>query len=139
MLFAIDWKFHEGARSDGATFFVSQSLEYVQQVDPGKCRLLGRFHNMANFTGLVICEADSAEDIYEWVFNWTEDMCTAKITPIMTDDEAREMVLGKKSSFCSTPGLDALKYVPAAGEAIFMCRWELFPNTLSRPMILLLP
>lgn len=125
MLFAIDWKFFDDKRSDGATFFASQSLHYVQKIDPGRCRLLGRFHNLSKFTGVCIFEADSVEDAYEWAYHWTEDMCSANLRAIVTDDEAREIVSGKKVDYSAMPGMDALQWECKPGEAIFLVWWEL--------------
>ena len=129
MLFAVDWKFFDEKRSDGATFIASQTLEYLQKIDPGKCRLLGRFHNLLDFTGVCIFEADSVEDAQEWAFRWTEDMCTGTLRAIVTDDEAREIVSGKPVDYTAMPGLEGLQWEPQPGESIFVIWWKLFPES----------
>jgi hypothetical protein len=51
-------------------------------------KLIGRWHDLAQFTGVAIFESDDAAAIANWVLNWNSIM-DAEVTPVVDDAEAR--------------------------------------------------
>jgi hypothetical protein len=126
MLYAATWTIHADKRSDCYTYFASMSEEALA-ADPGPdAKLLGRWHNPADGTGFAICEAKSVTALHEWMWKWSEDLCTIKISPILSDDTCREVILGTKPAFSMS--LDNLDDDPRDGESIYVCDFKCHPE-----------
>lgn len=92
-LYVIEWKFHQSKVLDGFNAFANMTQEQ-DEVDAGNNRPLGRWHNLGNGTGIVIAASKSEADIESWASNWA-GLCDCKIRPILTDQQARELVRAK--------------------------------------------
>jgi hypothetical protein len=98
MLFVATWKIFESKRSFTSTLFASMDAE-AHKKDAGKCKLLGRWMNTADMSGLMVMDAPSAEEAYKWLYNWTEEACDVVIRPMLDDNEAREIILGATPAY----------------------------------------
>ena len=57
--------------------------------------MIGRWSNLADKTGTLICESPDVTAFMKWMFNWSEDACDAVVKPVINDDDCREIVLAK--------------------------------------------
>ena len=92
-MYAIVYKFYEGKRVQGAKAF-ARLTEDQDRGDSGKCRPLGRWHDLGNGSGFAIACAKCERDIYQWANNWAE-MCECAIVPVLTDEKARVVIRSK--------------------------------------------
>lgn len=80
MLFISHWKILPGSRDKVIERFAKTGGQPPQGV-----KLLGRWHAVANGTGIAISEADDASLMARWALEWN-DLMEMEITPAMTDD-----------------------------------------------------
>lgn len=91
MKFMLSWRLHPDSRVDAMTGF-SQMSAADDDADTGPdVSVIGRWHNVAEGTGVAICESDSASAVYRWGLNWIP-VLDLKIEPVLDDDETREVL-----------------------------------------------
>lgn len=61
-----------------------------------KVKLIGRWHNLAEGTGVAIFESDSAEALATYSLGWNRYM-DMEVSPVVDDDEARTIGKAMKS------------------------------------------
>lgn len=115
-MYAITYKFYADKRVQGANTFARLTAEQ-DSTDSGRCRPLGRWHDLGNGSGFAIACARNEHDIYKWANNWAE-MCECKIVPVLTDDRAR-VVIRSKADF-SKKLKDVQKTMK--GSTNFLCK-----------------
>ena len=54
----------------------------------GGVRLIGRWHNLAEFSGVAIYESDDPVAMANWALNWNS-ILDCEVSPVMDDDETR--------------------------------------------------
>ncbi|MDX1579465.1 MAG: DUF3303 family protein [Gemmatimonadota bacterium] len=89
MKFLVQWRVHDEKRHEALAGFSEMTPE-DDAADLGDVTLIGRWHDLASFTGVAICEADEAEAVYRWLLNWNA-MLDVDVTPVLDDDEARAL------------------------------------------------
>jgi len=93
MKFLMKWHVHQDKRHDVAKVF-SQMTGDDDQKDMGdKIKIIGRYHDLAKFEGVVIFESDDAQAMASWALNWN-NVVDFEVSPVLDDDEVRE--IGKK-------------------------------------------
>jgi hypothetical protein len=97
MKFRVIWEIHPDKRQEVMSVFAGMELaDYKAASGPG-IKIIGRWHDVMNMTGVVICEADDAEAIASWVTQW-HTVCDFDLVPVLEDEEAhalaREMYPG---------------------------------------------
>lgn len=96
MKFMISWNIHHDKRHDVIKLF-SQMTEDDDKKDIGdKIKLIGRWHDMAAGTGVVICESDDVKAVVAWSINWNS-VLDLNIVPVLDDEEVRK--IGKNKFF----------------------------------------
>ena len=84
----LTWKIHQEKRQDALAGF-SQMTAQDDAADMGpNIRLIGRWHNMAEFKGVAIYETDDPIAMSNWALNWNS-ILDAVVTPVLDDEEAR--------------------------------------------------
>jgi hypothetical protein len=126
MLYAATFTILADKRSDCTTFFSTLSEEALAADSGPDAKQLGRWHNPADGSGFFVCEAKSVTALHEWMWKWSEDMATIKVSPILSDDMCREVVLGTKPAFSMS--LDNLDDDPRAGESLYILHWKTHPE-----------
>jgi hypothetical protein len=90
MKFMITWRVHEDQRHDVLQSF-SQMTAEDDRADYGDAiRLIGRWHDVASFTGVAICESDDAIAVANWMLNWNSAL-DLEVTPVLDDEETRAL------------------------------------------------
>lgn len=95
MKFMIPWELHPDKRHDAFTAFAEMDLEEYQTQQGSSVKLIGRWHDLANGTGVAICETDDAEALTLWLMKW-HAICDFEIVPVLDDEEAH--VAAKKAA-----------------------------------------
>lgn len=92
MKFMLSWQFHEGKLRDGLAHFSKMTPEQDAADHGSKIKLIGRWHDLARGSGVLICESDSAEAVSNWCLNWNS-ILDVEVAPVLDDNETR--ALGK--------------------------------------------
>ena len=93
MKFLVTWRVHEDERHSTLQAF-SQMTSEDDKADMGdNIRLIGRWHDLVQFSGLAICETDDPSAVHRWILNWNSAI-DAEVTPVLDDAETR--AIGKQ-------------------------------------------
>jgi hypothetical protein len=93
MKFMVTWRVHPDKRHAVFNAF-SQMTAADDKKDTGdKVKLIGRWHDVAQFTGVAICESDDALAVASWALNWNSNL-DLTTTVVLDDEEAR--AVGRK-------------------------------------------
>jgi hypothetical protein len=63
--------------------------DYQAQQGAG-IEILGRWHDVNNFTGVVICDTDDAAALGLWLLQWNA-VCDFEIVPVLDDEETHAL------------------------------------------------
>jgi Domain of unknown function (DUF3303) len=93
MKFMVRWRVHPEKRHEVFKAF-SQMTSADDAKDVGsQVKLIGRWHDLAGFTGVAICETADAQALGAWALNWN-GVLDIETVPVLDDDETR--AVGKK-------------------------------------------
>ena len=121
MLFYITFKMNEDAKGTVFDMFGSMT-EADDEKDKGPNIVnVTRLMDLGEGSGMGIAEADSAEEVYAWAYNWAT-LCTVSIKPVVTDEEARRII--KKEPKAPHVPLKPIEYNDADGM-IFYGTWQI--------------
>jgi hypothetical protein len=88
MKFMATWQVQEDKRHETLKAF-SQMTAADDEADTGdKVKLIGRWHDVAGFTGVAIFETDDPKAIPAWLLNWNHSI-DIEVTPVLDDEETR--------------------------------------------------
>ena len=87
MKFMCHWQVHPDKRSDVLSGFAAMDLNVYQTLQGPTVKIVGRWHDMANLTGVAICETDDLEALELWLMMW-QDACDFEVLPCLDDAEA---------------------------------------------------
>lgn len=88
MKFMVKWRVHESKRHEALKAFAHMT-EADDKADMGNnIRLIGRWHDLAGFTGVAICETEDPKAIASWILNWNA-VLDATAIPVLDDKDAR--------------------------------------------------
>lgn len=90
MKFMVTWRVHEDRRHEALAAFSAMSEEDDEK-DLGGVKLIGRWHDLAGFTGVAIAETDDPAALQAWLLNWNGMIDILETTPVLDDREAREV------------------------------------------------
>ena len=90
MKFMVTWRVHPDKRQAVFNAF-SQMTPADDKKDTGdKIKLIGRWHDLAQFTGMAICESNDAQAVASWALNWNSSL-DLTTSVVLDDEEAREV------------------------------------------------
>ncbi len=84
----LTWRVHPDKRQAAFNAFSQMSLEDDKKDIGEKIKLIGRWHNLSNFTGVAICESDDAQAVASWALNWN-NVLDLETAVVLDDEEAR--------------------------------------------------
>ena len=90
MKFLITWRVHDEHRHEVLEAFSEMTPEDDQAQLGDSVTLIGRWHDVVSFTGVAICEADSAAAVAGWLLHWNS-VLDAEIAPVLDDEETRAL------------------------------------------------
>ena len=92
MKFLIRWTNHADKRHEALKAFSAMPAGDPVGDGGDKIKLIGRWHDLAAFTGVAICESDDIHALSAWAMNWNHSL-DVEIAPVVDDAEAK--ALGK--------------------------------------------
>jgi hypothetical protein len=98
MKFMVNWKVHPDKRVQVITSWSGMTAKQRGDLGPG-VKLIGRWHNLAEYTGVAIVEATDVAAISTYVGQWNPVM-DLDIAPVLDDEEsaaAGKAILAKLS------------------------------------------
>jgi hypothetical protein len=100
MKFMVTWRVHPDKRQATFDAFSQMTAEDDKKDMGGKIKLIGRWHDLSEFTGVAICECDDAQAMGSWILNWNNAL-NVKTTVVLDDAEAREVGKKKRAEIAS--------------------------------------
>jgi hypothetical protein len=94
MKFMVSWRVHPDKRQAVLNAFAQMTAEDDKKDTGSKVKLIGRWHDLSEFTGVAICESDDAQALASWVLNWNTFL-DIQTRPVLDDEEARAVGLQK--------------------------------------------
>jgi len=86
----VTWRVHPDKRQAVFNAF-SQMTTADDKKDTGdKIKLIGRWHDLSQFTGVAICESNDAQAVASWALNWNSSL-DLTTSVVLDDEEAREV------------------------------------------------
>lgn len=86
MKFMVTWRVHPEKRVEITKYWAG--LTPAQRADCGpNVRLIGRWHNEAEFTGVAILESNEIAPIFKYLMHWNPYM-DLQIVPVLDDEES---------------------------------------------------
>ena len=93
MKFMVSWSIDQDKRQEVLKVWSSQTPEQQMDAGPG-VKILGRWHNVVEFVGVAIVEADDAGALSEYLLKWNS-MMDMDVCPVL--DDAETTAVGKKA------------------------------------------
>ena len=97
-LFYLKFRLLENARSDCMTLFAGMSKEDDDKDMGEGIALIGRWSTLGEGAGFCVCRAKDAQTLGRWLSNWST-MATIEAIPIVDDNQARAIILGKPPDY----------------------------------------
>lgn len=103
MKFMVTWRTHADKRQAVFNAFSQMTAEDDQRDMGDKIRLIGRWHDLSQFSGVAICESDDASAMASWALNWN-NVLDLQTVVVLDDEEARAVGKNKLATAAqSTP------------------------------------
>ena len=93
MKFMVTWRIHPDKRQAVFNAFAQMTADEDKKDIGDKVRLIGRWHDLSQFTGVAICESDDAQAVASWALNWNSFLDVQTVV-VLDDEEAR--AVGRK-------------------------------------------
>ena len=90
MKFMLTWRVHPEKRQAAFTAFAQMTPQDDQKDIGSNIKLIGRWHDLSEFTGVAICESDDPQAVASWALNWN-NVLDLKTVVVLDDEEAREV------------------------------------------------
>jgi hypothetical protein len=94
MKFMLTWRLHTAQRQNALAAFSKMTAD-DEAADLGGIQLIGRWHNIAEGTGVAIYESDDPIAMANWALNWNP-ILDCVVAPVLDDAETR--AVGKSRS-----------------------------------------
>ena len=84
----VTWRVHPDKRQAVFNAFSQMTADDDKKDMGDKIKLIGRWHDLSQFTGVAICESDDAQAVASWALNWN-NVLDVKTVVVLDDEEAR--------------------------------------------------
>jgi hypothetical protein len=91
----VTWRVHPDKRMAVFNAFSQMTAEDDKKDMGDKIKLIGRWHDLSEFSGVAICECDDAQAMASWALNWNTVLDLQ--TKLVLDDAEARMVGMQKS------------------------------------------
>jgi hypothetical protein len=89
MKFMVMWEVHPDKRLDVLKAWVGLGRKGRANVGRG-VKLIGRWHNSAEYTGVAIMAANDIKDLYRYLARWNTVM-DLTVSPVLDDEESARL------------------------------------------------
>jgi len=90
MKFMVTWRIHPDKRQAAFSAFSQMTSEDDLKDMGDNIKLIGRWHDLSQFTGVAICESDDPLALASWALNWNS-ILDVQTSLVLDDKEAREV------------------------------------------------
>lgn len=97
-LFLLKFRLLECMREDCMTLFGGMTTEDDRKDAGPDVEVLGRWSTLGEGSGFCICRASTSVALGTWLSKWIT-MATMTVTPVVDDNQAREIVLGREPEY----------------------------------------
>ena len=92
--YLITWKCEHSTKMEVFKHFAHMTEADDRAQEGPDMRTIGRWHNIADGSGVQIVEAKSADVVYAFILNWAPFL-EAKVSPVLDDASVRKVILSK--------------------------------------------
>ena len=89
----VSWRVHPDKRQAVFNAFAQMTPEDDKKDLGDKIKLIARWHDIGQFTGVAICESDDAQAVASWALNWNS-VLDLQTSIVFNDEETR--AIGRK-------------------------------------------
>lgn len=93
MKFMVTWRVHPDKRQAALNAFSQMTAEDDKKDMGSNIRLIGRWHDISDASGVAICESDDPIAMANWALNWNS-VLDLETKMVLDDEEAR--AVGRK-------------------------------------------
>jgi hypothetical protein len=86
MKFMVTWRVHPEKRVEITKYWVGLTPAQRADCGPG-VRLIGRWHNEAEYTGVAILESNDTAALFRYLMQWNPHM-DMDVAPVLDDEES---------------------------------------------------
>ena len=72
MIFMCTYQLDRDKQAETQAFFANMTDEQIAGEYPADVKQIGRWHDAANGSGLIIVETDNQESLTGWIMGWSE-------------------------------------------------------------------
>jgi len=102
MKFLMTWRIHDDKRMEALSAFSQMSPEDDLAEMGSNIKLIGRWHDLASFSGVAIFETEDPAAIGSWALNWAS-ICDIEVNPVLDDAETRAIGREKMTHMTMSP------------------------------------
>ena len=88
MKFMVKWRVHPDKRQAALAAFAQMTAEDDKKDMGPNIKLIGRWHDISDSSGIAICESDDPLAMANWALNWNSSL-DLETKMVLDDDEAR--------------------------------------------------
>ena len=88
MKFMLRWRVHEAKRHEIFKVFSQMTAKDDDENIGAGVKLIGRWHDLAGFTGVAIAESNDLQAVENWALSWNHAI-DLELTPVLDDAETR--------------------------------------------------
>jgi len=88
MKFMLRWRVHADKRHDIFKVFSQMTAKDDDENVGVGVKLIGRWHDLAGFTGVAIAESNDLQAVENWALSWNHAI-DLELTPVLDDAETR--------------------------------------------------
>ena len=92
MKFMVTWRIHTDKRHAALDAFAQMTADDDKKDMGDKIKLIGRWHDTTEGTGVAICECDDAMALANWALNWNT-VLDIQTRVVLDDEETRAVGL----------------------------------------------
>ncbi len=127
-LFHLTYSLLDASRTECIHKFGSMTAD-DDRVDMGDAvTMIGRWSTVGQATGHCICEAANAVALNHWLVKWMS-MVTITATPVVDDNDAREIIMGETPSFMVSTYGDTVPSASAPAGNLYLIEYRFFDDS----------
>jgi len=88
MKFMVKWRIHTDKRQAALAAFAQMTEEDDKKDRGDNIKLIGRWHDVSDGSGVAICESDDPMAMAHWALNWNSSL-DIETRMVLDDDEVR--------------------------------------------------
>jgi len=88
MRFMVKWRVHPDKRQAALAAFAQMTAEDDKKDMGENIKLIGRWHDISDSSGVAICESDDPLAMANWALNWNSAL-DLETSVVLNDEEAR--------------------------------------------------